>query len=181
MECYIGVIATFIAICTTFAVGYQVISVCWINRTLKRISKQQEKLDEQMHAQTNLTNESRCLSNGYFLLNNHPNVFERGMLAFLEYHHSLIYSIEIEHEDYEWLFNIMNSCIDMISKDSFQYRTILGKDQDNEITKKINEFVKLIDEDEVEIKSSKNFIKIKPYYATMRTSLKSKLDEIRNI
>lgn len=181
MECYISVIATFIAVCTTFAVGYQMISVFWINSTLKRISKQQEKLDEQMHAQTNLTNESRCLSNGYFILNNHPNVFERGILAFLEYHHSLIYSIEIEHEDYEWLFNIMNGCIDMISKDSFQDRTILGKNQDDEITKKIYEFVKLIDEDEVMLKHSKNFIKIKPYYINMRGKLKTKLEEIRKM
>ena len=43
----------------------------------------------------------------------------------------------------------------MISKDSFQDRTILGKNQNDEITKKIYEFVKLIDGDEAMLKHSK--------------------------
>jgi hypothetical protein len=50
----------------------------------KKISEQKEKFDEQMQVQTNLTNESRCLSNGYLLLNNGSNVIERGMIAIIE-------------------------------------------------------------------------------------------------
>jgi hypothetical protein len=43
----------------------------------------------------------------------------------------------MNHEDYDWLFDIMDCCVDLISKDCFCDRIAIGKDQNKEIAEKI--------------------------------------------
>lgn len=181
IECYIGIIATLIATCTTFVVGFQIIDSITIKRKLYNIEKNQKETRKQLIIQRNVTQESICIFNGLEILNNGKDVLKRPSAAFLHFHQALIYSIEIEREDYDWLFDYLNKCIEEIRYNDFDNRSIVGGDQMKRVQEGIEAFRKDLTEVEKSLKKSKNFVKIKPLYKQMRNALDAKLGDIATL
>lgn len=183
IECYIGIIATLIATCTTFVVGFQIIDSITIKRKLYNIEKKQKETSKQLIIQRNVTQESICIFNGLEILNNGKDALKRPSAAFLHFHQALIYSIEIEieREDYDWLFDYLNKCIEEIRYNDFDNRSIVGGDQMKRVQEGIEAFRKDLTEVEKSLKKSKNFVKIKPLYKQMRNALDAKLGDIATL
>ena len=181
MECYISIIATLIAVCTTFVVGFQIIDSITIKRKLHNIENTQKETRRQLIIQRNVTQESICVFNGLEILNNGKDVLKRPSAAFLLFHQALIYSIEIDREDYDWLFDYLNKCIEELTYNDFEDRCIVGGNQKKRIQEGIEAFQKDLTEVESTLKKSKNFVKIKPIYKQMRNNLEAKLSDIANL
>ena len=111
LECSISVAVTLIAACTALITGFQIINFCTINRRLHKIDKLQKDTEEQLATQKNVTQESICIFNGLEIIKHGDSVLERPSLAFLQFHQALVYSIEIDRDDYDWLFDYLNRCI----------------------------------------------------------------------
>lgn len=181
MECYIGIIATLIAVCTTFVVGFQIIDNITIKRKLHNIEKTQRETQQQLIIQRNVTQESICFFNGLEILNNGKDVLKRPSAAFLHFHQALIYSIEIDREDYDWLFDYLYKCIEDLTYNDFEDRSIVGENQMKQVQEGIEAFLKNLSEVESALKKSRNFVKIKPVYKQMRNALDAKLNNIATL
>jgi hypothetical protein len=175
---YINIIATFIAVCTTFVVGFHIINGVALNKKLRRIEKTQKETERQIVIQRNVTNESISIANGLEIWKNNENPLTRGSMAFLEFHHALIFSIEIEREDYDWLFGYLDKCIKALTYNDFQERGVVDGNQQQRVKAGILEFIKLVDEDASKIKRSKNYYRIKYQYEAMRKNLSEELGKI---
>lgn len=181
MENYIGIIATLIGVCATFIVGFQIIDSLTINRKLRKIEKLQKETQIQLTIQKNVTQENICIFNGLEIMEHVGCPLKRPSLAFLQFHQALVYSIEIDRDDYDWLFDYLNKCIDDLTYNDFEERTIIDGNQKKRIRDGIDIFMKEIICVENSLKKSKNFVKIKPIYRQMRKNLDAKLEDIANL
>ncbi|MDY6327442.1 MAG: hypothetical protein SPL47_09045 [Bacteroidales bacterium] len=181
LECSISVAVTLIAACTALVTGFQIINFCTINRRLHKIGKMQKETEAQLAIQRNVTQETICIFNGLEILNNGQDVLKKPATAFLLFHQALLYSIEIDREDYDWLFVYLNKCIEDLTYNDFEERGIVGGNQKKRVNEGIEAFKKDLVEVENNLKKSKNFVKIKSIYRQMRNSLDTKLDDIANL
>lgn len=178
LECSINVAVTLIAACTALITGFHVVNFFTINHKLHKIRKMQMEIEEQIGKQRNVTQEYICIANGLEIWNHCDNPLTRGSKAFLEFHHALLFSIELEREDYDWLFDYLDKCIKALSYNDFDNREVIDNNQKQRVRTGISEFTKLIDEDTVILKRSKNYFRIKHQYETMRKNLSEELKKI---
>lgn len=181
MNNYIGIIATLIGVCTTFVVGFQIIDSLTINRKLRKINKTQKETQKQLSIQRNVTQESICVFNGLEILKYGECVLKRPSLAFLQFHQALVYSVETDRENFDWLFDYLNNCIKELTYNDFEVMGIIGGNQVKRIQDGIDAFKEDIMDVEDTLKKSKNYVKIKPLYKQMRKSLDAKLYDITNL
>lgn len=181
LDCYISVIATFIALCATIVTGFQIFNFVDINKKLSKIKRTQHETQIQLDCQRNITQECICIANGLEIWNNSDYIKTRGSMAFLEFHHALLFSIDIDREDYDWLFKYIEKCINALTFNDFDISGILDNNQQQRIKDGINDFLRLIKKDEENLLKNKNFVKIRHQYYEMRNVLEEKLNKVTSM
>ena len=181
LDCYISVIATFIAVCATIVTGFQIFNFIDINRKLSKIKRAQNETKIQLECQRNITRECICIANGLEIWNNSDYIKTRGSMAFLEFHRALLFSIEIDRDDYDWLFKYLDKCINALTFNDFDTSGFLDNNQKQRINDGIDGFLNLVKQDEKNLLSNKNFVKIKHQYYEMRNMLEKKLNEVTSM
>lgn len=181
LDCYISVIATLIAVCATIVTGFQIFNFIDINRKLRKIKRAQDETKIQLECQRNITRECICIANGLEIWNNSDYIKTRGSMAFLEFHRALLFSIEIDRDDYDWLFKYLDKCINALTFNDFDTSGFLDNNQQQRIKDGIKNFLSFIKKDEDNLVKSKNFIKIKHQYFEMRNKLNKKLNKVASM
>lgn len=183
---YISIIATLIGVCATIIVCYQIYNAMDVKQKLDKLEEQQKEINDK-HAKAEkqikelniISQESILLYNGFMILNNGKDVSKRERDAFLEFHHALIYSIDLCKQDYEEHFRWLRNCIENFNQNSFMPNNMYDT-KSNDLENGISDFMKLIKNDKDIIYNNHHFVKISTLYKQMSEMLENKLNEIRS-
>ena len=184
---YISIIATLIGVCATIIVCYQIYNAMDVKQKLDKLEEQQKeindkhaKAEEQIKKLNIISQESILLYNGFMILNNGKDVLKREHDAFLEFHHALLYSIDLNKPSYNEHFEWLEKCIEGLTYNSFTSNTPCNINN-GEIERGVTEFMKYVDKDKCIILNNSNFMKIRELYMQMTEKLQNKLNEIRSV
>ena len=170
-ETYIGIIATFIGICVTLLVGFQIINTLAISNDIKQLSAKIAEVEESKKHIIQIENE---VQEAFDLIaaKLHSTVDAECVLAVIMQHKALISSLKSGRTNYDDIFFDLKQYITKMH--TGYYATGPGNER------KIGEYKKRINEDSEIIKSQTNYTTIKYEYERIIHELEVRFEDARN-
>lgn len=189
-ETYIGIIVSALSIAATLVIGYQILNAIEIKRELKqfdeKVQQQDFKYKSIIEKNTELERKLRIqesLFQGGFDIINANIELDKGnaKVAFYYNHHSLIYYLQSEFNDFQPIFDSLRTNIVYLSIQSFilEYTTNQNGELINQdVISDINSYKSIINSDENIIRKQPNFIIIQTEYNRVIGYFYKRIDDI---
>lgn len=180
-ETYIGTIVTLLSLAATFVIGYQIYNAIEFKKEIENqkekyndIIKRNEEIKAKMIQQEFVMEEGFAIISSLIKYNSGQSFVVCGE-AFQAMHNALVFSIETNRTDYEWIFNYLRLYIAEMnwqtfasgiscSSDKCWYINTPGKNYGKPLKEIIDEYIDPIKENDMKLRTNKNFCKIQLEY-----------------
>lgn len=192
-ETYIGTIATFIGISVSILIGYQVYNAIEMRGQLEKQKDTSKKLQD-LYDQSELKRiEQEAQMNEGFEILSALIEYNRGQSfivcgnALLHMHGALMYSLNTERIDYDWIFKCIRQYLSEMSQQTFvlnlvnkgnEYYISDGEYKEMPLKEFINLSLKPLYDNDSAIRSHNKFPRIKIEYERIMRLLERRINEI---
>lgn len=189
-ETYIGTIVSALSIATTFVIGYQIYNAMEIKSELKQFDEKIQQQNSQYKSiiekntelEKTLRVQDSLLQGGFDIINaNFELNKENTKAAFYFYHHSLIFYLQSDMNDFQPIFDNLRKNIVSLSIQSFTYGYMTNQDGkliNSDIISEINTYKEIINSDENIIREQPNFVIIQTEYNRVIGHFYKRIDDI---
>lgn len=189
-EAYIGIIVSALSIAATLVIGYQIYNVIEIKRTLKQFDEKIQQQDSQYKSiiekntglESKLLIQNSLLQGGFDIINANFELNKgNAKAAFYFNHHSLIFYLQSDMNDFQPIFDNLRKNIVSLSSQSFTlgYTTNQNGELINpNIILDINSYKAIINSDENIIREQPNFAIIQTEYNRVIGHFYKRIDDI---
>ncbi len=189
---FIGVCAAFIGISVTLVIGFQINNTLQTREELLELKKTSESLKALFDESNKKVIMQECLMQEGFdyisaIIKFHRDGQRSSASLFYTFHHTLIFSLQTERTDYEWIFQFMReflagmnyACFRDIEREEL-IKTDIKESYEKRISAIIKEYDHRIREDELSIRNLKRFLIIKMEYDRIMKIYKKLMQKIEN-
>jgi hypothetical protein len=189
------IIGSFVGVCATFMVGYQIWNTIDVKDTIKdakQITEEFSNLKQKVEEGEKKIKENMDIANSLFSYNNHTNLmYVSDSVLFM--HHAVLSGLDAKREDFDFVFDYLNLFISELTETSITGSRFFMTNSHNEkiindrqspyygklVSYAISDFVSHIKETDVIIKRHDDYSRIQLQYEQVMESLYEKIDNIR--